>query len=132
MGNIQTNLLLEGINTEESQNIEKMEVWCHDHRDPSNNPEDTTDLGKEERAISRTLSPHVEPAIFSMFAECVDGTVWLSEKSNSNASPDTITKVDRDGIDSIINLELDKEVGPEDVSPPSDDANNKGRPWRDD
>mmetsp|Transcript_16230 Transcript_16230/g.29443 ORF Transcript_16230/g.29443 Transcript_16230/m.29443 type:complete len:92 (-) Transcript_16230:1192-1467(-) len=90
MGDIQTNFFLEGVDTEQSQNIEEVEVRRHDDGNPREDPQDTADLGEEELAVSRSLSPHVEPAIVSMIAERGLGAGRLSEESHGDAAPDPV------------------------------------------
>mmetsp|Transcript_8249 Transcript_8249/g.18488 ORF Transcript_8249/g.18488 Transcript_8249/m.18488 type:complete len:499 (-) Transcript_8249:108-1604(-) len=129
MGDVKTNLLLEGVHAEHSQNVEKVKVRDHDDGDPANNPEDAANLGEEETSIRRSISPHVEPTVLSVLCAVRQINAGLfGEESDGDASPDTITQVNGNGINSIVNLELDEEVGPEDVSPSSNDTDHECRP----
>mmetsp|Transcript_2722 Transcript_2722/g.5065 ORF Transcript_2722/g.5065 Transcript_2722/m.5065 type:complete len:100 (-) Transcript_2722:1120-1419(-) len=68
----------------------------------------------------------------TVLSKGVDGTGGLSKKSDCNATPDSISEVDGNGINSIIDLELDKKSRPEDVRPSGDNSDDEGCPWLDD
>mmetsp|Transcript_27870 Transcript_27870/g.50847 ORF Transcript_27870/g.50847 Transcript_27870/m.50847 type:complete len:482 (-) Transcript_27870:29-1474(-) len=123
MGDIQTNLLLHCVHAEQSQHVEKKEVGRHDGGDPPDNPKDAANLGEQELAI-----PAVKHAVVSVIAVSGLDARWLGEKSDGDAAPDTVPEVDGDGIDGVVDLELHEELGPEDVRPSGDDADDEGAP----
>ena len=66
-----------------------------------------------------------------MLAECFPNKTGLGEEANRNATPDSTAEVNRNGVDGIVNLELDEKRAPEDVRPSSDDADDERGPGRD-
>mmetsp|Transcript_8762 Transcript_8762/g.18177 ORF Transcript_8762/g.18177 Transcript_8762/m.18177 type:complete len:378 (-) Transcript_8762:145-1278(-) len=55
--------------------------------------------------------------------------VLAGEKTDSNNSPSTVGEVDRDGIDSVIDLHLDEEFGESVVDQSTDKSNDDSGPW---
>ena len=124
--NVKTNLLLEGIDTEPSEEVEAEEEGDHGGGDPANDPEDTAELDKKKVGIAGATAPGVEPSNVLVASVGDGGTSRLGEETDGNAAPHAVGEVDGDGIDGIINLELEEEGGETAVDPASDDADEEG------
>ena len=90
---IKSNLFLDGIDTEHAHSVKQQEVGGHDGSDPSDNPQNTKALSSKEVGSSS-----IDETIVSMFTVGVDDASWLSKKTNGNTSPDSTSKVNRNGI----------------------------------
>ena len=132
VGDVQTDLFLEGVNTEHAKVVEAYEEGDHGGRNPGNNPENTNELAKEKIGITTALTPGVEPADVLGRAVGNGSTGRLGEETGGNAAPHTVGKVNGDGIDSIVNLELEEKARSAAVDPSGDDANEEGTVGGDD
>ena len=120
---VQTNFFLDGVNTEQSKGIENHEVGGHNGSDPADDPKNTDNLGTQKvgaGAINKT--------IVSVVTVGVSNSAWFSEETNSNAPPNSVTEVDRNSINGIIDFQLDEEVAGEDINPATNDSSDEGCP----
>mmetsp|Transcript_11336 Transcript_11336/g.26279 ORF Transcript_11336/g.26279 Transcript_11336/m.26279 type:complete len:461 (-) Transcript_11336:341-1723(-) len=125
---IKADFLLEGINTEESNGPKDNEEGNHSGGDPSNNPENGTDLHQQQVGIRAV----VEPADVHVSAVGQQHAVWLCKQTHSNDTPHTVGEVDRDGIHGIVDLEHDQQLGEAVVYPSGDNPNDESSPGRND
>ena len=132
VGDVKTDLLLEGIDTEPSEEVEHEEEGDHGGRDPGDDPEDTNELNKEEVGITGATAPGVEPSDVEVGSVGDGGTGRLGEETDGDAAPHAVGEVDGDGIDGIIDLELEEEGGETAVDPTGNDANEESTVGGDD
>ena len=132
VGDIKTNFFLKSIDTEHTGHVQDHEERSHEGKDPSKNPEDRNNLNKEKVGISSSLAPGVEPSSVDVVVSGNSHLLGLGEKTNSDNSPDTVGKVNRNGIDGVVNLHLDEEVGESVVDPSGNNSNETRAPWSDD
>mmetsp|Transcript_18891 Transcript_18891/g.52509 ORF Transcript_18891/g.52509 Transcript_18891/m.52509 type:complete len:523 (+) Transcript_18891:49-1617(+) len=132
MGDVQTDFLLEWVDAEHAEGVEHDEEWSHDGEDPCADPQDAADLAEEEVGISGFLAPRVEP---SGVQGCVSGgtqLAFLSKETDSDHTPGSVGEVNWDGVDGVIDLHGDQELGESVVDPSTDHADDDGHSWCDD
>ena len=89
------------------------------------------DLNTKESEIATATTPRVEPS--NMFGQ-TEGrlkTTGSGEEPGGEETPHASPKMDGNGINSVVDLELEKKGGGEEVHPSSDDTNDKGSPGLD-
>ena len=107
VGDIKTNFFLKGINTEHASSIKDHEEGGHGEEDPTDNPQDGDDLDEEKVGITSI----VEPAnVVGVVTGSAHGTRF-GEQTNGDDTPHTVGEVNWDGIDCVINLHHDEELG---------------------
>ena len=129
--NVHADLLLERVDAEHVEVVEQVNVGTHNGKDPANDPKAGNDLDAHEGEVAGATAPLVEPADVVGHAKGGLETAGSSEQTDGEDTPHTATKVNGDGIDSIINLEADEKEGTGEVDPSSNDANDKGGPGLD-
>ena len=125
---IKSNFLLQGINTEHSQDVEGHEERSHDSDNPGADPEDSNDLASEEIPVSEVGDEN------SLAGSSESGNslkFGIGEKTDGDDSPGSVGEVDRDGVNSVINLHGDKEFGESVVDESSNNSDDNGGPWVD-
>ena len=129
--NVHANLLLERVYAEHVKVVEQVNVGTHDGKDPANDPKAGNDLDAHKGEVARATAPLIEPANVVGHTKGSLKTAGSSEQTDGEDTPHTATKVDGDGIYSIVDLEADKKEGTGEVDPSSNDANDKGSPGLD-
>ena len=125
---VHAHFLLERINAEHVEVVEEVDVGTHHGHDPTDDPKHGNDLNAHQREVAGATAPLVEPADVFGHAEGSLETAGSGEEAGGQDTPHTATKVDGDGIDSIVDLEADEKEGTGEVDPSGDDTNAKGSP----
>ena len=125
---VHAHFLLERINAEHVKVVEEVDVGSHDGKDPADDPKTGNDLNAHQREVAGATAPLVEPADVVGHAKGSLETAGSGEEAGGQDTPHTATKVDGDGIDSIIDLETDEKEGSGKVDPSRDHTNDKGSP----
>mmetsp|Transcript_15568 Transcript_15568/g.18744 ORF Transcript_15568/g.18744 Transcript_15568/m.18744 type:complete len:247 (+) Transcript_15568:203-943(+) len=128
---IKTNIFLERINTEKSNSLESHEERSHENTNPSNDEKDTADLAKKKVSITTSVTPGVEPSKVGGVAVCQFHAITFSKQTNSNNSPSSVGKVDRNGVDGIVNLHANEELGETNVNPATNHSDDDSSPGGD-
>lgn len=118
--NVQTDFLLEWIDTEHAKSVKHQEEGGHDSKDPPNNPHHSDKLDKEKVGIRAVVEPSAMVGIVTSDSH----KLGVGKQTNSEDTPQTVGKVDGDGIDGIINLHHDEELGEEVVNHTSNNSND--------
>mmetsp|Transcript_24997 Transcript_24997/g.27572 ORF Transcript_24997/g.27572 Transcript_24997/m.27572 type:complete len:205 (+) Transcript_24997:33-647(+) len=127
--NVLAHLFLVRIDTEHVKLFQHKKERSHDTNGPSNNKKYSNKLTKQKAGISRSISPFIEPASMPCLGKGFSNARWLGEEARCNASPHTIEEVNRNSINSIINLELYKEFGSSYINPARNYSNQHRSPW---
>mmetsp|Transcript_2412 Transcript_2412/g.3533 ORF Transcript_2412/g.3533 Transcript_2412/m.3533 type:complete len:249 (+) Transcript_2412:212-958(+) len=128
---IKTNFFLERINAEKSSSLEDQEERSHKNTNPSNDEKDTADLAKKKVGITTSVTPGIEPSKMGGVAVCQFHAITFSKKTNSKNSPSSVGKVDRNGVNSIVNLHANEELGETNVNPATNHSDNDSSPGGD-
>lgn len=125
---IKSNFLLQGINTEHSQDVEGHEERSHDCSNPGADPKDSNDLASEKVPVSEVGDEN------SLAGSSESGNslkFGIGEKTDGDDSPGSVGEVNRDGVNSVINLHGDKEFRESVVDESSNNSDDNGGPWVD-
>jgi len=120
---IKSNFFLKRIDTEDSGHVQKVEERSHDGTNPYADPDNGDELAQKKLAAS---SKEQSVAIGGVSGNGLE--TGVSEKTNSEDSPGSVSEVDRDGIDGIIDLHVDEEFGESVVDASSNDSDDNSGP----
>mmetsp|Transcript_16909 Transcript_16909/g.25103 ORF Transcript_16909/g.25103 Transcript_16909/m.25103 type:complete len:368 (+) Transcript_16909:277-1380(+) len=118
---IKTDLLLESINTEPSNRLQDNEEWSHQHSNPTNDEEDSSELTTEKIDIAVQDTS-------SLRSVCSFNKFRIGENCNSNATPGSVGKVHGDGVNCIINLQRNKSLRGSNVNRTGNQTNTYSSP----
>lgn len=130
VADVKSHLLLDRVDAEEVEVLEEEEVRSHEARAPSDDPDDSDELGGEKVGVTVSSGPVVEPAEVrdsSVAGEVLDEGSG-GEEAGGDASPDAVSAVDGDGIDGVVDLKLEKEVGGTNVDDATDETDDNRSP----
>ena len=126
--NIKSNFLFQGIDTEHSEGHKGVEERSHDGKDPGADPQDGEELNQKEVPV---LEVGDEDSLVCIAESSNILESGIGEKTDGENSPSTAGEVDRDGVNSVINLHGDEELGESVVDQTGDNTNANGGPWVD-
>ncbi len=123
---VKSDFFLQRIDTEHSESVERVEERSHDGENPSADPDDSNDLDSKELAASTKEQTVTIGGVSGSFLKFLGG-----EKTDGDNSPSSVGEVNRNGIDGIINLHGDEELGESVVDKSCNNSNDAGGPWVD-
>lgn len=125
---IKSNFLFQGIDTEHSESHKGIEERSHDGKDPGADPQDGKELNQKEVPV---LEVGDEDSLVGSAESSNSLEFGIGEKTDGENSPSSAGEVDRDGVDSVINLHGDEELGESVVDESGNNSNANGGPWVD-
>mmetsp|Transcript_13130 Transcript_13130/g.21772 ORF Transcript_13130/g.21772 Transcript_13130/m.21772 type:complete len:286 (-) Transcript_13130:728-1585(-) len=128
VGDIHTDLLLQGINAKPTEFLETIKPAAHEDRCPTKDEEYRDELSSKQTKVSGTASPLVEPTNVLVGPESSLEALGVCEQAGGNDSPSATDHMNGDGIHSIVDAQFDEQVRSQQIKPTSKYTNNNGSP----
>mmetsp|Transcript_24877 Transcript_24877/g.59051 ORF Transcript_24877/g.59051 Transcript_24877/m.59051 type:complete len:204 (-) Transcript_24877:1316-1927(-) len=128
---VHTNPLLQWVNTEPSQIIEHSEPESHQAERPAKDKEYGQQLGADEREVSTSSAPFVEPTSVRAFGICSSDKIWCAEQTCADHTPHTTNAVNGDSVNCVIDSKTDQQFRPQNIEEAGKDTDNDCGPCLD-